>query len=57
MVLKFITSNIFLFYKYRGDLMIIDAHVHIGSDVDGASQSIKKLKSNMARYGIDKSII
>ncbi len=37
--------------------MIIDAHVHIGSDVDGASQSIKKLKSNMARYGIDKSII
>ena len=37
--------------------MIIDTHVHIGSDVDGASQSIKKLKSNMTRYGIDKSII
>ena len=37
--------------------MIIDAHVHIGSDVDGASQSIRKLKSNMTRYGIDRSII
>jgi len=37
--------------------MIIDAHVHIGSDVDGASQSMRKLKSNMTRYGIDKSII
>ena len=37
--------------------MIIDAHVHIGSDVDGASQSLRELKSNMSRYGIDKSII
>ena len=37
--------------------MIIDSHVHIGSDVDGASQSMQKLKRNMRKYGIDKSIV
>ncbi len=37
--------------------MIIDAHVHIGSDVDGASQSMQKLKRNMRAYGIDKAVV
>ena len=37
--------------------MIIDAHVHIGRDKDGNSQTIGRQKALMHRYGIDKSVI
>lgn len=37
--------------------MIIDAHVHVGVDKGGASQSIAQLKKNMKAYGIDKAVV
>lgn len=37
--------------------MIIDVHTHVGSDIDGSTQSVEKLLAVMDSYGIDMSVI
>lgn len=37
--------------------MIIDVHVHIGSDTDGNKQSIATLRKNMKKYDIDAAVV
>ena len=36
---------------------VIDMHVHIGEDKDGASQTLANLKKNMNAYGISNAAI
>ena len=37
--------------------MIIDSHVHIGEDKEGARQNLAQLRKNMKAYGIDKAVV
>jgi len=37
--------------------MIIDFHTHLGHSYDGSIQSLQKLKKNMKKYGISKSVV
>jgi predicted TIM-barrel fold metal-dependent hydrolase len=37
--------------------MIIDAHTHIGADLDMQRQDLGSLQANMRKYGIDKAIV